>query len=527
MLDEFEFLELPEHLVAPATVFMRRHAGKPVHMDSLLMGLYAYLQQRNPTDNYIFIARKLPDRHVLVAQKVVFDGVTIAANATLSEDAFLAGLVGHGMRPGMPLNYTQISRNATVVSELPGMVSQFSMKPGAAPGSSNVHLSTHQGAFVAGSASADNSGTRSLGVWTVRSDVAAYNHFGRADILRLNGQLTQHSQSAGLDASAIVHPSGLRAGVNLSTFKYGYRTGVDGELGGNPQHTLSHYTGVSSSRGLNLSYPQLRTEEARQNITLDVQHNTSVSDVDITQLTRILGTVPEQVNTGRADYRLSDLLIRKATLGLNGAQAQPSGATLSYQIAMVLGHASQRIGSAATQDAGSERALGPFGKALLAVQLSQGFSWDGKGYDGLLTGELQLSDGNLSGPEKGYLGGIYKMQGWGPQAIGGQQLAYLKAQATRPLPETPGAAFGVFAELAAVQLSRQPYTASVGAQTYAVSTGWQTLSNVGLVLTHNPRPNVSWSAALAKKTSHDPIVNGTRLRDEGSVRGWVSARLTF
>lgn len=527
VLGEFEFRELPEDLVPLATVFLRRHVGKPVRMDSLLLDLYAYLQQRNPADNYIFVARKLADRHVFVAQKVVFDGVTIAANDTRSSDAFLAGLIGHGLQAGTPLDYAQISRNATVVSELPGIVSQFNMKPGAAPGSSNVHLSTDQGAFVAGSASADNSGTPSLGMWTARADVAAFNYFGLADILRVNGQVTQRSQSAGLDASAIVHPSGLRAGVNLSTFLYGFRTDADGDLAGNPQHTQSHYKGVSSSWGLNLTYPQLRTDEARQNITLDLQHNTSVSDVAITQFTRILGTVPEQSNTSSADYRLSDLLIRKITLGVNGARAKPSGATLNYQLGLVLGQVTQRIVSAATQDAGTERAMGQFSKVLATAQLSHGFTFDGKGYDGLLLGELQLSDRNLAGPEKAYLGGLYKMQGWGPQAVGGQQMAYLKAQATRPLSDAPDTAVGVFAELAAVQISRHTYSASMGTQTYSVDDGWQTLSNVGVMLTRNPHPHISWTAAVAKKISHDPIVNGTRLQDEGSVRGWISARLTY
>lgn len=527
VLGDFEFRELPDPLVPVATAFLRRHVGKPVRMDSLLLELYAHLQQRNPADNYIFVARKLADRHVLVAQKVVFDGVTIAANGTRASDAFLAGLMGHGLQPGAPLNYAQISRNATVVSELPGIASRFRMQPGAAPGSSSVHLSSDPGAWVAGSASADNSGARSLGAWTTRADVAVYNPFGRAELLRLNGQLTQHSQSAGLDASATVHPSGLRAGLNLSTFHYGFHTEADGMLAGNPQYTRSHFTGVSSSSSLNLTYPQLRTEEARQNLTLDLHHNTSVSDAEITQQTRILGTVPEQVNEARADYRLSDLLIRKATLGINGARAQAGGATFSYQLGLVLGHVQQRVASAATQDAGTERALGRFGKAQVSVQRSQRLNWGGQAIDGLLVGELQLSDGNLPGPEKAYLGGLFRMQGWAPQAVGGQQVAYLRVQATRPVPDAPGAAVGAFAEVAAVQLSRHAYTASMGAQTYAVGTGWQNLSNVGLQLTYTPRSHISWTAAVAKKISRDPIVNGARLQDEGSVRGWISARLTF
>jgi len=527
VLTSFEFRELPERLVPVASEFLKPYVGKEVRLNSLMMSLYAHLQERNPRDNFIFTPKKVGAGYVLIAQRVAFDGVTIEANATRSQDAFLAGLMGYKLEPKTALDYAQIERNATVISELPGIVSQFNMKPGGAPGSSNVHLSADQGAFYAGSATEDNSGTRTLGVWTTRGDVASYNHFGLADIIRVNGQLTLHSQSVGIDASAIVHPSGLRSGINLSTFHYGYGSEADGFAAGNPQHTSSHYTGVSNSTGWNFSYPRLRTDEARQNLTLDLNYNTSVSDVGIGQQTRILGTTPEQVNNTNAAYRLSDLLIRKATFGVNGAQALAIGATLNYQLAAVLGDATQRLASAAAQDNSGEHTLGGFAKATAAVQFSQGFSLAGVGYDGLLSGELQITHRNLAGPEKAYLGGIYKMQGWGPQAVGGPQAAYFKAQATRAVPRVPGMALGVFAELATLQLSHHQYNTSVGAQTIAVGTGWQTLSDVGLVLTHSPKPNISLMAAVAKKLSGDPIVNGSRIQDDGTVRGWVSARISF
>jgi hemolysin activation/secretion protein len=527
VLTSFEFRELPEPLIAPATAFLKPYVGKEVRMGSLMMSLYAFLQERNPRDNFIFTPKKVGAGYVLIAQKVAYDGVTIETNATRSDDAFLAGLMGYQLKPKTALDYAQIERNATVVSELPGMVTQFNMKPGAAPGSSNVHLSADQGAFFAGSATEDNSGTRTLGVWTTRADVAAYNRLGLGDIFRINGQLTLHSQSVGLDGSAIVHPSGLRAGVNLSTFHYGYRSEDDGSVAGNPQHISSRFTGVSNSTGLNLTYPRLRTDASRQNLTFDLNYNTSVSDVGIAQQTRILGTTPEQINYANADYRLSDLLIRKATFGLNGAQALSTGSTLNYQLAAVLGEATQRLASAAAQDSTGERAMGHFGKATAALQYSQGFSLAGVRYDGLLSGELQLTHRNLAGPEKAYLGGIYKMQGWGPQAVGGPQVAYFKAQATRAVRNVPGMAVGVFAELAAVQLSRHPYNTSVGGQTIPVGTGWQSLSDVGVVLTHTPRANVSLMAALAKKLSNNPHVNGGPIPDNGTVRGWVSARITF
>ena len=527
VLTSFEFRELPDRLVPVATEFLNPYLGKEVRMGSLMTSLYAHLQGRNARDNFIFSPKKVGTGYVLIAQKVIYDGVTIEANATRSTDAFLADVIGYQLQPKTPLDYAQIERNATVISELPGIVSQFNMKPGAAPGSSNVHLSTDQGAFYAGSASGDNSGTRTLGEWTSRADIAAFNHFGLADTIRVNGQLTLHSQSVGLDASAIVHPSGLRAGVNLSTFHYGYGSEADGMAAGNPQHTSSQYSGVSNSTGLNFTYPRLRTDAARQNLSLDLNYNTSVSDVGIHQQTTVLGTTPLQVNNANTQNRLSDLLIRKAVWGLNGAQALPTGATLNYQLAGVLGDATQRMASAAAQDGSGERSLGSFAKATAAVQYSQGFALAGVGYDAMLSGDLQLTHRNLAGPEKSYLGGFYKMQAWGPQAVGGPQAAYFKLQATRAVPSMPGMALGAFAELAAVQLSQHNYNTSVGAQTVAVGTGWQTLSDVGIALTHSPSPNVSLSATVAKKLSNDPTVNGTRIPADGTVRGWVSARIAF
>jgi len=522
----FEFRGLPERLVPVATDFLKPYVGKEVRMGALITLLYAHLQKRNPKDNFIFIPKKVGPVYLLIAQKVAFDGVTIQANRTRSRDAFLTSIMSYKLLPETELDYSQIERNATVMSELPGIVSQFNMKPGSLPGSSNVHLFADQGSAYSGSATLDNSGTRSLGVSTLRADVAAYNRLGWADTVRLNGQLSNSSQSVGIDASSVVHPSGLRSGVNHSTFRYGYSSEVQGSAAGNPQRTDSRYTGASSISGLNLTYPRIRTDEARQNLTLDLNYNRSSSDVGISQQTRILG-VDEQLYNSSAQYRLSDLLIRKASFGVNGARALNIGATLNYQVAAVLGKASQRLADATVQDYSGEQSLRTFAKATAAMQFTKSFSIAGIPYEGLLSSELQVTRRNLASPEKAYLGGMYRMQAWSPQSIGGQQFLYVKAQVMHAVPSVPGMGVGFFAELAHIQLSTHNYTTSVGTQTVAVDTDWQTLSDFGIMVSLTPRPNISLSAAVAKKLSNDPVVVGARIHNEGDVRGWVSARISF
>lgn len=527
VLTEFEFRELPERLVPVAVAFLQPYVGKEVRINSLLMSLYAHIQMRNPRDNYIFTAKKNAKGYVFIAQKVVFEGVTIEANATRLSDGFLAGLMGYALQPESPLDYGQIERNATVVNELPGIVSQFKMKPGRLPGSSNVHLSADQGASFAGSATEENSGTRTLGEWVSRADVATYNPFGLADIFRINAQLSLHSQSVGLDVSAIAHPSGLRAGIGLSTFQYSYDSNTEGTVSGNPQQVFSRYKGVANSSSLNLTYPHVRTDEARQNLTVDLNYNTSVSDVAIEQQTTILGSNPLQISSSNAAYRLSDLLVRKVTFGVNGARALDTGSTINYQLAGVLGLARQRLVSAATQDESGEHTLGEFVKATAAIQLNQVFAFNGVGYEGQVAGEVQITHRNLVGPEKSYLGGIYRMQAWEPQALGGPQVVYIKSQVARSVPGVPGMAVGAFVELAAIQLSHRNYITSVGSQTFDIGTGWQTLADFGLMVNHSPHSKVSLSAALAKKLTNDPTVNGSRLEDKDTIRAWVSARITF
>ena len=182
LLTGFEFRELPERLVPVATDFLKPYVGKEVNMNSLMLALYIHLQGRNPRDNYIFTAKKMGANHVLIAQKVLFDGVTLENNGTRSSNDFLTQVMGYNLVPQTALDYAQIERNATVLREMPGIVSQFNLKPGASPGSSNMHLSADQAATWGGSVTEDNSSTRGLGEWATRADVAAYNHFGRADI---------------------------------------------------------------------------------------------------------------------------------------------------------------------------------------------------------------------------------------------------------------------------------------------------------------------------------------------------------
>lgn len=528
LLTGFEFRELPGHLVPIATAFLQPYIGKEVKINSLLMALYAHLQSRDPHDNYIFIAKKIATGYVFIAQKVIFDGVTIEANTTRSNDIFLANIMGYKLIPHAPLDYFQIERNATIVSEIPGIISQFNMKPGAQPGSSNVHLSTDQGSVYVGSIVEDNSTTHTLGEWTTRADVATYNQLGLGDIVRLTGQLTQKSNSAGLDASAVVHPSGLRAGFNLSTFHYGYKSDTDTVSYGTELHSTAHYTGVSNSLGLNLLYPLVRTDEMRQNLTLDLNYNTSVSDVSINQQTTVFGTSSSLVSESDAFYHLSELLIKKAAVGTNGALALPfSRATINYQLAVTVGNASQDLTSVALQDSNGERTLGGFIKGNLNAQYSQAVAINETTYEGVLMGELQVTHRNLAGPEKAYLGGIYKMQAWEPQAIGGSQMAYFRGQLARSFISAPGVVLGVFAELATIQVSHRNYLASVGNQTIPVDTSWQTLSDMGAVFNYTLSPNISLSTTIAKKLGRDITVNGATQDSGDGVRGWLTARITF
>ena len=189
--------------------------------------------------------------------------------------------------------------------------------------------------------------------------------------------------------------------------------------------------------------------------------------------------------------------------------------------------APKRVADAAVQDYSSEQSLRTFAKATAAMQFTKAFSIAGIPYEGLLSSELQVTRRNLASPEKAYLGGIYRMQAWSPQSIGGQQFLYVKAQVMHAVPSVPGMGVGFFAELAHIQLSTQNYTTSVGTQTVAVDTDWQTLSDFGVMVSLTPRPNISLNAAVAKKLSNDPVVVGARIHNEGDVRGWVSARISF
>ncbi len=522
----YELVGLPEATAAHAREFLNPAVGRPVQMTQMLKELHSYLLDKDPNANYVFLPKKKDNKTLLIAQKVLYDGVTVESNGSNYADEFLAAMLGYDLKPGQPFDHDQIERNATLLQELPGLVNQFMTKPGTLGGSSNVHLGSEQGAWYGGSVSTDNSSSFALGQWATRGDIAEYNYFGRGDIIRLNGQLTEHSRSLGLDGSATVHPSGTRAALSLSEFNYDYSGGVLGkDVAGDSQQTDTRYMGTATSLGLNLSYPYLRTDDGRQNITLDLNHNWTNSRVDITQMTTLLGTTT--TNTSSAAYMLSNILVNKVSLGFNGAQAYRNGGTLNFQFSGVLGDAEQKILGAATQDAGGAHTLGGFFKATSSLQYSQPFQWQGERFSLSLANDIQLASHNLVGPEEAYFGGMYRMQAWGPSAVGGAQDFYLKAQLDKPLRFLPGLVFGGFAEWGVIQPNKVAYTTSVGANTVAADAGWKSMSDIGLAMSYNFLQNMTLTGALAEKVGDNPVINGSRLTDSSHLRGWLGLRVTY
>ena len=518
----FDFEGLTPTQKSRAQSLVAPYVGKKIIIGKLINELERNFQDQG--DPFVFVLTETKALPVLTASKVNYGKAEIN-NASNLNSSLLQGILDFGVKDGAPVDRPQLERNTSVLNEVPGVINQFGMRPGAKQGDTDLVANVNTGPWYNGSVTVDNSGTKSLGVVTGKGDFSLNNLFGFGDIIRLFGLGSSNSNMEGVDVSAIVHPSGLRAGASASRFAYGYNTLAQTttfDTLGNPawlNNINTRYTGTSDDIGAYLSYPLTRSEYSRQSITLNYDHVTNVSNAFIAQDST--SAINGSTQSKSANFNLSNTTVDKVALGTFGVTSIPFQIVSSYQASVTGGNAVQNLADVSAIDAASAKQMGTFLKLTGSGLLSRNINIADSDFTLTGSGSLQLANKNLPSSEKAYLGGMTQMQAWAPQVLATDQMAYAQIKFEKQI--IPNVSAGVFVEGSYSQQNTNAYQTSFG----TIATGNNFMSDAGLSLSYQSSQNISLNASVASKLSGNPKVNGIPIQDNSNVRGWVGATIRF
>ena len=171
------------------------------------------------------------------------------------------GMVSNAMtarqKPGDPLNLDAMERSSNILNDMPGVAVATILAPGQNPGESDAIVKVQDKALIAGTAQADNTGSRSTGELKLSLSLSIDNPSGKGDQIAVSANNSEGSTYLKISYSIPVGSDGLRVGVSASALTY--------RLVGDDFAALKS-KGDAQTFGVNASYPLLRS--GTQNIAL-------------------------------------------------------------------------------------------------------------------------------------------------------------------------------------------------------------------------------------------------------------------
>jgi len=379
--------------------------------------------------------------------------VVLGNTAGLGESA-LAPL--QGLALNAPVHEQSLDRALLNLADLPGTRVQSTLRPGAAPGASELLVDVSRERDFQGGVDLDNYGSLYTGEYRIGTSLYWNNPLDRGDQLSLRLQ----ASDARLHYERLAYqlPLGeqaLRVGVAVSNMVY--RLGRDLDV-------LDAY-GSASIASLYLRRPLLRSPSANSFVQLQFDAK-SLRD-----------TVGSTSTTARHD-------LRNATLGVSGnwQDNRFGGSNNAVAVNFTVGRLTLDADSH-TQDAASAQSAGEFAKLGYQLQRLQALQ---PGWTLALSVSGQLADKNLASAEKFSLGGSQGVRAY-PQGEASGDAGWLGSVELR-WQAAPGWQFQAFGDAGLVHVNRQPW-----ADTTANQRG---LAGVGLGLVWgNDKLNLTLSAA--------------------------------
>lgn len=411
---------------------------------------------------------------------------------------FISTLAGRNLIADEPYSLLQLERGLLLANDLPGVRAEGTLRPGQAPGTSDLALQISDTPLFAGVAGTNNFGNRFTGrvqgFGTVRLD----NPSGFGDQVQLSGVISDRLDYESFAYSAPLGYDGLRANLGYGQLHY--------QLG--REFAELDARGQSRTLYAGLSYPLLRSTGRNLTVGLNFS-NARLQDEAF------------DVTLRRRDIQLATL-----ELGGDARDGWGGGGITSGKLALEGGRAALRIAADRNQDAQSAGVEGGFAALGLELRRDQVLA-PALFLRGRFAGQLAFN--NLASSQQFSLGGPYGVRGYPVNEGSGDSGALMQLELHSLLPMLGIANLDGYAffDAGVTRQHQTPWrgwdTAGSGRNTYPLYA-----SGVGLAWTH--ARGFAINGIFAVPLGNNP--GGTRSdqdQDGGSAgpRVWLTASQSF
>lgn len=341
------------------------------------------------------------------------------------------------LQPGQVVGQTALDEVLLLFTDMPGISTVATLKPGQGPGLSDLMVSTMPGPRVTGQVSLENYGGSSTGRRRANAALNVPNPLAFGDLLSLNVLSPGGNMLYGRAAyEVLVDGAGTRAGATLSSVEY--------SLGGS-QAALDA-KGTAQVIGLNVRRPLLRSRLLNVYASAQVEHKRLVDRVDTANL--------------RTDRKI-DLV--QAGLSADRRDGWGGGGVLTGSLTLSGGRLGFLSPSAEQADAATAGTRGSFSKVNLGIARVQSL---GEATSMTISLAGQWTNRNLDSAEKMSLGGPASVRAYDVSVVSGDTAVVGTVDLRRSLGVLPWGVpgkwqVGVFLDAASVTVNSKPWTTAV------------------------------------------------------------------
>jgi hemolysin activation/secretion protein len=396
-------------------------------------------------------------------------------------------LVETAQPKGQVVNLQALDRATLLLSELPGVSAQMSLRPGEKDGETEAVLRLDDAPATDGSVVFDNAVVSATGATRTIGQLNQHGGFGRAETVSLLWMHTEGSEFFKVGYSEPLGSAGKRMGFNLSGSKYQLIA---------PQYASLNPSGPSNSIGLDLSVPWLRSRSANATMQWGYEHKNFRND-----------TTAGLVSEYKIDLISATAQGQRSDGWMGGGESAGSLQTLLGNVDLN-GSPNQGMDALTTQTAGMYAKLRAMASRVQRINPKQSV---------VATWQAQLASKNLDGTEKFFMGGSQGVRAYPTNEGGGSQGQSLNLEWQHLL--TPGKqrlTLSAFYDIATIDVNKfNGFTGGASLNTYALQGGGLWL---GGPLAHGWGTPLQWRLTWSRRIGENPMASASGLDQDGTYR---------
>lgn len=356
-----------------------------------------------------FLPQQEIDNRVVKIQIIesVFGQVRISDTSTQRiHHARLVRMIESAQTRGQPVDLNRIDRVLLLLDDMPGISVSGNLADGQAQGETDLVLDVHDQGWVSGSATVDNTGSRSTGQSRLSATLNVNSPLKVGDLLSTSLLKSEGSNYQRMAYTAPLGTNGWRTGGHASHLSY-HLVGDFASLDGH---------GIATSSGVDLSYPLLRGQLSNINVS---------SSFDLKKFE----------NYTNGSILVSNYKINVANIGLNAnhVDAMGGGGYNTFSLGASAGKVNLEGSPNQTSDAATAHTAGAFTKLSLSISRLQTLTSDLSLY---LSFASQTANKNLDSSERFYLGGSSGVRAYPTSEGGGSQGSLANIELRKQLSDT-------------------------------------------------------------------------------------------